>query len=64
MHPRVGPIDLKMLSWRLGKLTWFGLNLMFMAVSYEYYDEVDEVLFLTACMQCAFIANAFISEVQ
>lgn len=62
MHPRVGPIDLKMLSWRLGKLTWFSLNLMFMAVSYEYHDDVDEVLFVAAAMQCAYLMNELLSE--
>lgn len=62
MHPRVGSIDLKLLSWRLGKLTWLCLNAMFMAVSYEYHDEIDQVLFAAVSMQSIFIMDAFLSE--
>lgn len=64
MHPRVGPLDLKMLSWRVGRLTWLCLNVMFMAVSYEYHDEVDEALFMAAALQIIFIIDGFICEVS
>ena len=64
MHPRVGPIDLKLLSMRIGKLTWFCVNLMFIAVSYEYYDEVDPMLMVAVVTQNLFIADMLLFEVN
>lgn len=64
MHPRFGSIDLKFLIWRIGLISWFLMNLVFVHESYVRHHQIDYTLLVAVAMQNMYIADSLFFEVN